>query len=124
GPRPDAELTTAHRSPRSRGNARSSGHGGATGTDRDLVISMLNWASARLPQGRGLPAELWARRHRGLVRLLWVQGIALTLGGLVIGGDPLHVLGDVTAIGVAIAAANSTALSMRVRSTACALGLV
>ena len=32
---------------------------------------------AALPEGRPLPADVWRRRHRGIVILLWLHAIAL-----------------------------------------------
>ena len=77
-----------------------------------------------IPQGRGLPAELWERRHRGMMRLLWVQSVALAITSLATGHGLVHAAVHVTTLFVCIAAASSTVLSTKVRSTACALGLV
>ena len=77
-----------------------------------------------IPQGRGLPTGLWERRHRGMMRLLWVQSVALAVGSVVTGHGLVHAAVHVTALFVCIAAASSEVLSPKVRSTACALGLV
>ena len=46
-----------------------------------------------LPQGRTLPDDVWLRRHRWMLNLLWAHAIALPLLGLVRGYGPLHTLG-------------------------------
>ena len=77
-----------------------------------------------IPQGRGLPAGLWERRHRGMMRLLWVQSVALAVASVATGHGLLHAAVHVTALFVCIAAASSPVFSAKARSTACALGLV
>ena len=53
-----------------------------------------------LPQGRGLPEDVWRRRHRGLLILLWAHAVGLTLFGLAQGYGVLHTAAD----GLAVAA--------------------
>ncbi len=87
-------------------------------------MHVVRWVRSRLPRGRGVPAAVWTRRHRGLLILLTVQCVVLAVVAAVTGAGPVHALVDVLPIVLAIAVARSTALSPLVRSTACALGLV
>jgi diguanylate cyclase (GGDEF)-like protein len=85
---------------------------------------MLMTLRGLFPQGRGLPVNLWVRRHRGMMRLLWAQAIALAVASLATGHGLAHAAVHVTAIFVCIAAASAEVFSPKARSTACALGLV
>src|SRR3954466_15158862 len=46
-----------------------------------------------LPQGRTLPDDVWLRRHRWMLNLLWAHAIALPLLGLLRGYGIAHTLG-------------------------------
>jgi len=67
---------------------------------------------------------LWERRHRGMMHLLWLQSVGLAIASLAVGKGLTHTVAHVTTLFVCIAAASSPVLSTKVRSTACALGLV
>lgn len=77
-----------------------------------------------LPQGRGLPADEFARRHRGLVALLWLSAVALllysALEGYALDHAVLHML-PVASFGLL---ALMPSLSARLRAACCALGLL
>ena len=47
-----------------------------------------------LPRLAGLPDELWERRHRGIVVVLWLHVPALAAYGLLTGRSVTHMLID------------------------------
>lgn len=78
----------------------------------------------RLPRGRTLDAEVWESRHRWLLALLAVQGVAIAADSLRSGGGPgetATLLAPVAAL--ALVAARGPR-SRSVRSVAMALGLL
>lgn len=78
----------------------------------------------RLPRGRTLPPDVWATRHRIMVRLVWLHALGLLIFGLARGyGLPHSLLEIVPVAGFAIIAA-STQLGQRARAAAVALGLL
>ena len=77
-----------------------------------------------LPEGRTLPEELWIRRHRGILVLLWVLAAIVPVFALV-RGYPLGHLVLESAIGPVFALlATTSALGRRQRSVAASLGLL
>jgi diguanylate cyclase len=77
-----------------------------------------------LPHGQLLTPEVWARRHRGIVWLLWlhvagIAGFALTRG---LGLD--HALVEAGAVAVFALPAAHPALGRRARSAAAVAGLI
>src|SRR5918992_724883 len=79
---------------------------------------------AALPHGQLLTPEVWARRHRGIVVLLWVHVAALTGFGLARGKGLAHALleGSVVALFALVAA--HPAIGRRARSAAAVRGLI
>jgi diguanylate cyclase (GGDEF)-like protein len=77
-----------------------------------------------LPHGQLLTPEVWARRHRGIVVLLWLHVAALTGFGLARGKGLTHALleGSVVALFALLAA--HPAIGRRARSAAAVLGLI
>jgi PAS domain S-box-containing protein len=59
---------------------------------------MLNRLRAWLPQGRTLPEEVWERRHRVLLGLLWANAAGLFVYGIVQGYGVRHTFIDVALI--------------------------
>src|SRR3954454_24633613 len=57
--------------------------------------SMSRFAALRdaLPQGRTLPDDVWLRRHRWMLNLLWAHAVVLPLIGLLRGYGIAHTLG-------------------------------
>ena len=86
--------------------------------------SLLRRARRVLPEGRSLPDELWRRRHRGLVRLLWFHVVGLAGFAMVRGTGPAHALVDVAFLVGPAVVATTPRFGRDVRSTAAALGLV
>jgi diguanylate cyclase (GGDEF)-like protein len=76
-----------------------------------------------LPHGQLLTPEVWARRHRGIVVLLWLHVAALTGFGVARGRGLTHALleGSVVALFALVAA--HPAIGRRARSAAAVVGL-
>jgi diguanylate cyclase (GGDEF)-like protein len=77
-----------------------------------------------VPTGQLLTPEVWAKRHRGIVWLLWLHVGGVVVFALIRGTGLSHALTEVTPIVVAALAASHPALGRRARSTAAVLGLV
>jgi PAS domain S-box-containing protein len=77
-----------------------------------------------LPQGRPLPNEVWQRRHRGIVVVLWLHVIGLAGFGLLGGYGVVHSLGEAALVAVAALAAVWPARSRRFRAGAASVGLI
>ena len=77
-----------------------------------------------VPTGQLLTPEVWARRHRGIVWLLWLHVGGVVVFALLRGKSLGHALTEVTPMVVAALAASLPALGRRARSTAAVLGLV
>jgi diguanylate cyclase (GGDEF)-like protein len=77
-----------------------------------------------LPHGQLLTPAVWARRHQGIVVLLWLHVAALTAFGLARGKGLAHALleGSVVALFALLAA--HPAIGRRTRSAAAVLGLI
>ena len=86
----------------------------------------LGYARARdgLPRGRTLPLEVWQRRHRAMVTIVWAHVVGLAIFGLAQGYSPAHVGLDVVPIAVFGAAAMLRGRSMRFRACMAALALL
>jgi hypothetical protein len=87
-------------------------------------MGMVSRTSRWLPSGKGLPEEMWHRRHAGILLILWAHAAALFGFALVRGYGPVHAVveGGIVALFAAIAA--NPYLSVRVRSAAATIGLV
>ena len=79
---------------------------------------------ASLPRGRTLPADVWARRHRTLVWLVWAHAVALPIFGLTRGYGLGHIAIDGLPMAVFAAAAMLTGRSQRFRASMVSLGLL
>jgi diguanylate cyclase len=77
-----------------------------------------------LPHGQLLIPEVWARRHRGIVWLLWLHVAGIAGFAMVRGYGPVHGLQEATLVAVfALAAAHPT-VGRRARAAAAVLGLI
>jgi diguanylate cyclase (GGDEF)-like protein/PAS domain S-box-containing protein len=54
-------------------------------TDFMLLLGRLGQLGRHLPRGKALPADVWARRHRGILVLLWLHVPATAVFALVVG---------------------------------------
>jgi hypothetical protein len=52
-----------------------------------------------LPTGQLLTPEVWARRHRGIVWLLWLHVAGIAVFALARGETPGHALAEASAVG-------------------------
>ena len=77
-----------------------------------------------LPRLAGLPDELWERRHRGIVAVLWLHVPALAAYGLLTGRTVTHMVVDLAPLVITALLAGSRRLSRRSRSCVAALGLM
>ena len=68
-------------------------------------MAYLTRVRAFLPEGGGLPTDVWDRRHRGLVALLWLNAIGLVAFGILQGYGVLHSFFEGGIVGVAAVAA-------------------
>src|SRR5581483_11593641 len=77
-----------------------------------------------LPEGRRLPDEVWAQRHRGLTFLLWLHVPALFAFALIRDYDPVSALAQVAVLAVPGTIALIGRLGRNVRSASTSVGLV
>jgi serine phosphatase RsbU (regulator of sigma subunit)/anti-sigma regulatory factor (Ser/Thr protein kinase) len=77
-----------------------------------------------LPRGRGLPAEDWNRRHRGILAVVWLHVAAIPAFGLAQGYGALHVAAETAPILAAALLGGWERLSRNARSSAVSIGLL
>src|SRR4051812_19705050 len=77
-----------------------------------------------LPRGRTLPPDVWQRRHRAMVAVVWLHVLGLAIFGLARGYPLWHVSIDVFPIATFGAAAMLQRRSMRFRACMVAMGLL
>jgi len=77
-----------------------------------------------MPRGGELPTEEWERRHRAMMRLLWGAAVAIAVYSVLSGYAAWHVGVDASAVVVAGLWAGYSGGRRRVRSLACAFGLL
>ncbi len=77
-----------------------------------------------LPRGQLLDPEVWERRHRGIVIVLWLHAAGLTLFGVVRGFGVAHTIQDASLVAVLAMLAGQPTGSRRLRASAAVLGLV
>src|SRR4051794_37489854 len=79
---------------------------------------------AALPQGRTLPDDVWRRRHKWMLGLLWAHAIALPVLGAFRGYGALHTLGHAVPMVICAVAASHFASKRREASVLVSLGLL
>ncbi len=77
-----------------------------------------------LPKGGLLPKELWLRRHRGMVALLWLHAVGAIVYALIEGFGILHSFLEGGVVALAAVVASSPRGSERLRSCAVSFGLL
>lgn len=86
--------------------------------------SILTRLRRALPQGRTLPEEVWWRRHRALLGLLWGHAIGLTLFGLARGYGLEHSVQEGLVIAAIAMAATFARRRKRTAAALVSLGLI
>jgi diguanylate cyclase (GGDEF)-like protein/PAS domain S-box-containing protein len=115
-------ATTRRRDPRL--GARASAPSGAVG--RGLLARIRAAAAAvraALPRGRTLPDSVWARRHKGMLWLLWTQAIGIPVYAILQGYPAGHSLAEASAV-AAMAALGTFKGSRRAQSVMVSLGFL
>jgi diguanylate cyclase (GGDEF)-like protein len=77
-----------------------------------------------LPTGQLLTPEVWARRHRGIVWLLWLHVAGIVAFALLRGYGLLHGLQEASLVAAFAVPAAHPAFARRARSAAAVLGLI
>src|SRR5438105_15666213 len=92
------------------------------------MSSHLSHAVARiqqnLPKGRGLDAEMWGRRHRVIVTVLWLTTAGLALFAIARGFGITHSLLETSALAACAIVATQRRGPRRLRSAVAAVGLM
>src|SRR5579871_6520683 len=91
---------------------------------RRLVTRLGHAIRAWLPEGHSLPEDVWRRRHRGIVLLLWLQAVGLVGMAVAAGYSVNHGLGDGFPVAAAAGAAQWLPLRRRWRACLASLGLI
>ncbi|HZC69349.1 MAG TPA: GGDEF domain-containing protein [Jatrophihabitans sp.] len=86
--------------------------------------SRLRWLSDWLPEGRSIPADIWARRHRAITRFALLQAIGLGLFGLVRGFAVPTCLVDALLVGAPAVLAHVSWASRRLRTASATVSLM
>ncbi|HEX2027120.1 MAG TPA: EAL domain-containing protein [Nitriliruptorales bacterium] len=89
-------------------------------TARQRLLTL--WRS--MPKGGALPHEVWSRRHRGILVLLWVHSVTVLAYALLTGRGWVHALLGALPVAVAAVVGGAHGLPRFVRSGAATLGLV
>src|SRR4051812_25709524 len=87
-------------------------------------MSRLSAIRAALPQGRTLPDDVWRRRHRWMLNLLWAHAVALPLLGLARGFGIAHTVGHAVPMVACALAATHFADRRRGAAVLVSLGLL
>jgi hypothetical protein len=81
-------------------------------------------ALALLPRGNAITPDSWARRHRTILAVVWLDVPALYVVGIATGNGLLHPLAEVAVIATFAAGAGIAGLSRDLRASLATLGLV
>jgi diguanylate cyclase (GGDEF)-like protein/PAS domain S-box-containing protein len=94
--------------------------------DRETLKLIINGGRRPgwLPQGNMLPDEVWARRHRGILTLLWLHVPALFLYALVQGNAIGHAAIEAAAVAAFAAMAMTLRSQRRLANVVASLGLL
>ncbi|MBV9664802.1 MAG: hypothetical protein JOZ37_12615, partial [Actinobacteria bacterium] len=77
-----------------------------------------------LPKGQLLAEDVWRKRHRALIWLLWIHVVGIAIFGLARGFSPEHMLFESSLVCVFAVAAGSGVGTRRFSSAMAAVGLV
>jgi diguanylate cyclase (GGDEF)-like protein len=84
----------------------------------------LRWAHDLLPKGGGLPPDVWRKRHRSLLVLLWLHVGGIVVFGVLTHHGLAHLLGDSGLVAIFAMAASGSRPGRMFRSSMAAIGLV
>ena len=79
---------------------------------------------AALPTGRTLPEEVWLRRHKALLTVLWLHAVGLTIFASLRGYDLLHAVGHGAPLVVLACMAMAAKGNRRAAAAFVSLGLI
>jgi PAS domain S-box-containing protein len=88
------------------------------------VVTLVRALFNALPEGRSLPAEVWRRRHHGILVLLWVQAAGLMAFALATGNGPRHSLFEGGVVALMALGAAPNRLNRTLRAVIASMGLV
>jgi hypothetical protein len=88
------------------------------------VASLRQVLRVALPHGSPLATDVWERRHRGIVVLLWLHTLAIVAWGVVHGVALWHALAEGALVGVCAVLAGQRRGGRRARACAAVFGLV
>jgi diguanylate cyclase (GGDEF)-like protein len=77
-----------------------------------------------LPKGRSLPEEIWRRRHRGILVLLWAHAVGIACFGVLRGHGLAHSLSEAAVVAAIALLASHQQLARGLQSGAATVGLV
>jgi PAS domain S-box-containing protein len=77
-----------------------------------------------LPEGSALPEDIWQRRHRGFLILLWLHALALAGYALIQGWGPLFSLGAAAAPAAAAVLGAMLRLGRKIQASIVSLGFL
>ena len=89
-----------------------------------LLQRLGEWLRRSLPEGRGLPYELWVPRHRVMIGVLWLHVVGLPVYGIYRGYTISHCLLDTAPMAAAWLAAAQPRGGRTFRSVMSSLGLM
>jgi PAS domain S-box-containing protein len=88
-----------------------------------LLRRALNRIQSTLPRGQTLPDDIWKRRHRGILALLWVHVVALPIFAISQGYGVVHSVGEGSLLALPALLASFN-LSRKIRAGLVSLGLL
>ena len=94
------------------------------GTITGAVMRVVRSGRGLLPSGQLLTPEVWERRHRDIVWLLWLHVAGLAAFAVVRGCGLLHGLQEASLVAVFTVPAAHHAFTRRARSASAVLGLI
>lgn len=77
-----------------------------------------------LPEGRALPHDLWLRRHKVIVKMLWLHVAGIAAFGVIAGYNVGHSVLEGLAVAIPALLASWANLAPRLRTLAATLGLL
>jgi PAS domain S-box-containing protein len=95
----------------------------STGAGASLA-HLLNEIRHILPAGRPLPDDVWRRRHRFILALLWLHAIGIACYGMIVGFGPVHSIAEGSVVAAAAWLAQSQKHSRRFRASVASFGLL